>query len=72
MKVATKFKRKSSIPTQISLSKNDNIQIHQYMEMLQDLNPNLSTTSQSRISCTYPQLGDPCCHRGPKFSPVAT
>jgi len=39
LKVAKKFKRKSSIPIQICLSKNDNIQIHQYIEMSQDLNP---------------------------------
>jgi len=38
-KVAKKFKRKSSIPIQICLSKNDNIPIHQYIEMSQDLNP---------------------------------
>ena len=35
-KVAKKFKRKSSIPIQNCLSKNDNIQIHQYIEMSQD------------------------------------
>jgi len=39
-KVAKKFKRKSSIPFQFCLSKNDNIQIHQCIEMLQDLNTN--------------------------------
>ena len=38
-KVAMKFKRKSSISIQICLSKNDNIQIHQYLEMSQDLTP---------------------------------
>jgi len=38
-KVAKKFKRKSSIPIQICLIKIDNIQIHQYIEMLQHLNP---------------------------------
>jgi len=38
-KVAKKFKRKLLIPIQICLSKNENIQIHQYFEMLQDLNP---------------------------------
>jgi len=41
-KVAKKLK-KPSIPIQISLSKNDNIQIHQYIEMSQDFNPNPST-----------------------------
>jgi len=44
-KVAKKFKGNSSIPIQICLSKNDNIQIHQYTEMSQDLNPNPSTCS---------------------------
>jgi len=44
-KVAKKYKRKSSIPIQICLSKNDNIQINQYIEMSQVLNPNLSTCS---------------------------
>jgi len=39
LKVAKKFKRKSSIPIQICFSKNDIIQIHQYIEMSQDLNP---------------------------------
>ena len=39
-KVAKKFKRKHSIPIQFCLSKNNNIQIHQCIEMLQDLNTN--------------------------------
>jgi len=34
-KVAKKFKRKSSIPIQICLSKNGNIQIHQYIAVSQ-------------------------------------
>ena len=38
-----KFKKKLSIPIQICLSKNNNIQIHQYIETLQDLNRNSST-----------------------------
>ena len=38
-KVAKKFKRKSAIPFKICLSKDDNIQIHQYIAMSQDLNP---------------------------------
>jgi len=33
MKVAKKFKRKSSIPNQFCLNKNDNFQINQYIEM---------------------------------------
>ena len=33
LKFAKKFKTKSSIPTQICLSKSDKIQIHQYIEM---------------------------------------
>jgi len=32
-KVAKKFKRKSSIPNQFCLNKNDNFQINQYIEM---------------------------------------
>jgi len=44
-KVAKKFKGKSSIPAEICLSKNDDIQIHQYIGMSQDLNPNLSACS---------------------------
>ena len=39
-KVVKKFKRKWSIPIHFCLSKNDNIQIHQFIEMSQDLNPN--------------------------------
>jgi len=42
-KVAKRFNRKSSIPIQTCLRKNDNIQIHQYVEMSQDLNPTPST-----------------------------
>ena len=38
-KVAKMFKRKYSIPIQICSKKNDNIQIHQYIEMSQDFNP---------------------------------
>ena len=38
-KVAKKFKRKSSIPNQFCLNKNDNFQINQCMEILQGLNP---------------------------------
>jgi len=33
------FQKKKSITIQICLSKNDNMQIHQYIEMSQDLNP---------------------------------
>jgi len=44
-KVAKRFERKSSIPIQIWWSKNDDIQIHQYIGMSQDLNPNQSTCS---------------------------
>jgi len=44
-KVAKKFWRKSSTPIQICLSKNDNFQIHQYIEMSQDSNPTPSTFS---------------------------
>jgi len=44
-KVAKKIKTKSSIPIPTCLSKNDNIQIHQYIEMSQDLNPNPSKFS---------------------------
>jgi len=43
-KVAKNFKRKSSIPIQICFSKNDNIQIHHYIEMPQDLNPSTSSS----------------------------
>ena len=49
-KVAKNFKRKSSIRIQIWLSKNDNIQVHQYIGMSQDLNPNPSTYSSLTIS----------------------
>ena len=42
-KVVKKFKRKSQIP--IRLSKTDDIQIRQYTEMSQDLNPNPRTCS---------------------------
>ena len=38
-KAAEKFNRNSSIPIQMYSSKNDNIQIHQYIEISQDLNP---------------------------------
>jgi len=44
-KVVKKFKRKSPIPIQICLRKNDNIQIHQYTEMSQYSNPNPSAFS---------------------------
>ena len=47
-KVAKNFERKYSIPIQFCLSKNDNIQIHQYIEMLQDLNP--STCSSLAVA----------------------
>jgi len=43
-KVGKKFKRKSSIPIQICLSKNDNNQIHQYIEISQDLNQSTCST----------------------------
>jgi len=36
LKGAKNFKRISSIPIQIRLNKNDNIQIHQYIGMSQD------------------------------------
>jgi len=39
------LKRISSIPIQIWLSKNDNIQTNQYIGMSQDLNPKPSTCS---------------------------
>jgi len=44
-KVQKKFGRNSSIPMEICLSKSDNIQFHQYIEMSQDLNPNPRTCS---------------------------
>ena len=53
-KVAKKFKRKSSIPIQISLSKNDNIQIIQYIEMSQDLN---RSTCSSVVIFMYWAMG---------------
>jgi len=43
LKVAKNFKRISPIPIQIWLSKTDNIQIHEYIEMWQDLSPKSST-----------------------------
>ena len=50
-KVAKKFKRQSSIPIQIWLSKNDNIQIHQYIGMSQDLNPSRLHVHLWSFSC---------------------
>jgi len=45
LKVTKKFKRKSTNLIQICLSKNDNIQIHQYIEISQDSNPDPSRYS---------------------------
>jgi len=50
-KVAKNFKSKKSIPIQISLSKNDNIQIHQHIEMSQDLNPSTCSSLVIFIYC---------------------
>jgi len=38
-KVVKKFKRKTSIPNQFCLNKNDNFQMNQYIEMSYGLNP---------------------------------
>jgi len=48
-KVAKKFKRKSSIPIQIWLSKNDTIQIHHFIGISQDFNPNPSRPTCSSL-----------------------
>jgi len=50
-KVAKKFKRKSSIPNQFCLNKNDNFQINQYIEMSLGLNPSSQQVHLRWFSC---------------------
>jgi len=57
-KVVKNFKGKQSIPIKICLSKNDNIQIHQFIEMLRDLNP--STCSSLVIFKARPWSSGTC------------
>jgi len=59
-----KFKRKSSIPIQICLSKNDNIKIHQYIEMSHDLNP---STCSSLVNFVYWPYENHTFNATPKF-----